>query len=375
MKTQLSNELIAIALGTPGPKGTRGLPLLIWGDPGSAKTTLIEQAVEALDEPCITLTPQHDETTYGIVPFVSADYVSTPAHQWTQQFRDRGVVILDDLTSHAGPVQAAQLRLVTHRETGSARLGANVAVIAIANQCAQAANGRPLSDAMANRFIHVPVEMPWASVAQYLLDAGEDSKGGAVAGNLRGLIDKIQFSWDHAYAIERRRMAAFIVARGPAMDASDERDDIDATIRASARSVELCTRAITAARLVGAESLIPALIGGSIGRGHAHAYIEYAAKQDLPTDDAILTTWEPQYGRADVAFVVLGRLVALLEAHPGAAKVARYWHLVERCTSVAANGGAQIPPDVIVPSAKKMAKLGHLPPYGTPSRVLREVIL
>ena len=370
VKVQLNDELIAIALGSPGPKGLRGLPVLFWGDPGSAKTTILESAVAELGDPCITLTPQHDETTYGIVPFVDAEHVRTPAHEWTKQFASRGVVILDDLTSHSGPVHAAQLRLITHRETGSAKLGQDVAVVGIANMCSQASNGRPLSAAMANRFIHLVTDLPWTSVAQYLLDMGV-----AKSDRLRALIARIHFSWDRAFEIERRRMAGFVVARGSAMDAADENESFDATIKASSRSIELCVRAITAARLVEAEHLIPAFIGGSIGRGHAHAYVEYAAKQDLPSDEEIMTTWAPRYGQADVAFVVLGRLTSMIETAPATEIIARYWRLVEQITRSSSDGGAQISPDVVVPSAKRLAKLSHLPPYGVPSRILREVIL
>jgi len=372
---EINDALLAILLGTPGPKDCRGLPSILWGSPGSAKTTRLEKAAEELGEACVVLTPQHDETTYGIVPVYdrTTGLIRTPPHEWVEQLGESGVLVLDDLTSHDGAVHAAQLRLLTHRETGSAKLGRNVSVLGIANPIAQASNGHPLSHALASRCIHLQVTLPWAETAQYLLDMDQ-----AVFPRLRRLIHSIRDGWEQAFALERRRMAGFVTTRGPALDSEDVRDDIDCVIKASSRTIELCVRAVTAARIIQEEQLIPALVAGSIGRGHAGAYVEYSSQQNLPTDEQIINGWKPAYGQSDIVFLSLARLVNIIKSADAAAKhalVTRYWDLVALSVRPATEGGAQVPPDVIVPSAKACAKMGFYPPAGAPSKILREVVL
>jgi len=369
MKTRITEELLAIVLGTPGPLGTRGLPTILWGDPGMAKTRKIEAAAEALGLPCVTLTPQHDETTYGIVPVYDPEtkVVRTPPHEWTSGLMDRGVVILDDITSHSGPVHAAQLRLLTHREVGSAKLGAEVAIVGIANPVHQASSGRPLSQAIANRCVHVPVELPWTDVAQYLIAGPEKFS------RLADLMSRLSGdSWDRAHREECEAMAGYVASRGSAMSSPDERDDIDCTITASGRSVDLCARAVAAAFLVGAEDLIPALIAGSIGRAHAHAYTEYRKRRDIPTDEQVLAGWAPKKGQTDVVFVVLGRLARMIVDAPIAGRddLARHlWRVASNAIT-----DAQVPPDVVIPAAKQIARLGFYP-EGPCAKALRDVIL
>jgi predicted AAA+ superfamily ATPase len=46
---------LLIALQTPSPKGHRGIPVLVWGQPGVGKSSFIEQLARP-DYPVVTIT-------------------------------------------------------------------------------------------------------------------------------------------------------------------------------------------------------------------------------------------------------------------------------------------------------------------------------
>lgn len=367
---ELNAKLYAIILGTPGERGL-GVPTICWGPPGIAKTTSVETAARALNRRLVVLTPQHDEAQYGLVPVYdsSAGLIRTPPHEWVDQLcAEGGILALDDVTSQRSATHAAQLRLLTHREIGNRKLPSNVAIVAFANPVAEAADGRALSAATANRFMHVLVATKWTAAAQFLLGNKE------TMAELPRLIRKIDAEFDTAFALESSTMAGFLAVRGDAaLNAADTRDDIDCTIQATPRSSVMATRAVAAARIVDAPQLVPAIISGLMGRSHAAAYVEYASRVKVPqVSDVIEGRWSPSKGQADIVFLVLSRLAASVEKSEGDAKkaaIAAFWRVCREAET------CHVPNDIMVLPAKKVAKLGFMPPHGTVSRALAEVML
>src|SRR3990167_2013961 len=84
-----------------GPNGRLGLPILLWGDPGSGKTHNVARAVRRTTLPYYRLSPgERGEGQFGVVPVPGADgFLHYPAPDWASQLDDRngGVIFLDEI--------------------------------------------------------------------------------------------------------------------------------------------------------------------------------------------------------------------------------------------------------------------------------------
>ena len=305
MKTSLTPELLAIALGTPARR-TANVPFLFWSDPGFGKTSQIEDALQLAQWAYKTLSPDHDETVYGLVPVIDAEAkrLTTYPHVWTDALftAARSCIVLDDITGSTGPVHAAQLRLLTHLETAGLALPPTCAIVALANPSAAAANGRPLRESTASRFVHVRIERSATESAELALRGfrGDERP-------IHDLLTQIKNGFEAAYVRECELMSAYL-ATCPSLRAKDEVEELDVTLSVSDRSAEMATRIVAAARCIDAKDLIPVLLGGAIGRPHAVGYSAYSERRNIPTMQAVLQSeWRPSQGESDIAFVVLTR--------------------------------------------------------------------
>lgn len=158
----MKTEILKAALFTPLDKGRWGIPLLCWGEPGVAKTSVIEAVCNRFGMPCETLSPgERGEGVFGVVPVPDgkgADMIlHYPRPDWTARFdRDgRGVVFIDEATSTPPALQAPIMGLILARRVGGYVLQPGVRVLAAANPVEIAAGGFDLSAPVANRFGHI----------------------------------------------------------------------------------------------------------------------------------------------------------------------------------------------------------------------------
>ncbi|MFN4033681.1 MAG: ATP-binding protein, partial [Fimbriimonadales bacterium] len=111
-----ATELL-IALSTPSPKGYRGIPALVWGAPGTGKSTFVESLARE-DYPVVTVIASlHDPTDFNGLPVLHDGRVRFAPPEWAFIFETpkQGVLFLDELTTAPPTVQAALLRLVLER--------------------------------------------------------------------------------------------------------------------------------------------------------------------------------------------------------------------------------------------------------------------
>jgi hypothetical protein len=138
-----------------------GVPVILWGEPGTAKSSIIESASRSLARHCETVIASlREPADFGGLPVVTDAGVRFAAPAWAKRLAgtDRGVLFLDEVNLAAPATQGALMRVVLDRVVGDERLGAGVSVVAAANPPECSAGGWDLSAPLANRFAHVAWE-------------------------------------------------------------------------------------------------------------------------------------------------------------------------------------------------------------------------
>lgn len=163
---------LLVALATPTPKGYWGVPVLVWGTPGTGKSTFIESLARPHFPVFTMIASLHEPTDFSGLPVLHEGRTHFVPPQWVDYFEDTaagagGVLFLDELTTAPPTVQAALLRLVLERKVGTYALPPTVRIAAAANPPELAASGWELSPPLANRFVHIQ----WDLASEVYLEA------------------------------------------------------------------------------------------------------------------------------------------------------------------------------------------------------------
>ena len=156
------------------------VPVLLWGAPGTGKTSAIRAMAEAMGLPCETVIASiREPSDFAGLPIVAGDSVRFAPPMWARRLADagHGLLFLDELSTAPPAVQAALLRVVLERAVGDLILPDQVAVVAAANPPEQAADGWDLSAPLANRLCHLTWHTDPRAVADGLAGRGTACQG------------------------------------------------------------------------------------------------------------------------------------------------------------------------------------------------------
>jgi MoxR-like ATPase len=134
------------------------VPVLLWGAPGTGKTSAIRAMAQIMGLPCETVIASiREPSDFAGLPIVVGDEVRFAPPAWARRLAEagHGLLFLDELSTAPPAVQAALLRVVLERAVGDLMLPDAVAVVAAANPPEQAADGWDLSAPLANRLCHL----------------------------------------------------------------------------------------------------------------------------------------------------------------------------------------------------------------------------
>lgn len=139
------------------------VPVILWGQPGAAKTVLLESIGKA--------SGYHVETVIGSVreasdflglPIESGGEVSYAPPAWAKRLAgaEKGLGFFDELSVCSPSVMRAMLRILQEREVGELRLPATVALVAAANPPSPTNGADYLPGPVANRLMHLKWQPP-----------------------------------------------------------------------------------------------------------------------------------------------------------------------------------------------------------------------
>lgn len=305
-------------------------PVLLLGEPGTGKTTVVRQLAEAAGLPCTTIIASiREPSDFSGLPVLRDDGVVLEAPAWAKALADArdAVLFFDEITTTPPAVQAALLRVVLERSVGELYLGPGVAVVAAANPAEIAAGGWDLAPPLANRFVHLawPIDVD-AVVAGFTSGRftlpGLRAKGATAlqVGAQKALVGSY-LSRDRHRVLERPddpraasgpwpsprtwEMAAGLLAQGLAMDLPEE-------VRFG-------------------------LVAGCVGAGAAASLFAWLAEGDLPDPEEVLSGPSSFVlpDRGDRALAALSSVVSAVSARPTPERWEACGHVLQ---AVAAKG-------------------------------------
>ncbi|MFE3624642.1 AAA family ATPase [Streptomyces sp. NPDC059159] len=333
----------SIALEALGVAVSAGVPVVLWGSPGTGKTSAVVALAEALGWPAeVVVGSIREPSDFAGLPVVEAGKVSLAAPAWARRLADagHGLLFLDELTTAPPAVQAAMLRIVLERVVGDIALPRQVRVVAAANPPGEAADGWDLAPPLANRLVHL----------DWVVDAKQVAQGMAAGFPQPSFLLPDEPVGESFRAVAKTSVAGFLQARPELVL------QVPTGVTAASRgwpsprsweSVAILLGACQAAKA--SPEVLEALVVGAVGEGPGIEFLSWLADSDLPDPEAVLEAPDEFAlpSRSDRAFAVLTAVVALAVARGDEASWSAAWIVVGKAAETA--------PDVAALVARKLA--------------------
>lgn len=330
-------------LAALGVAASAGVPVLLWGPPGTGKTSAVRALAAAAGWPCeVVIASIREPSDFAGLPVVSGGVVEFAPPRWATRLpaQGRSVVFFDEISTAPPAVQAALLRVVLERVVGDLSLPAEVSVLAAANPPEQAADGWDLSAPLANRFCH----LEWAFDPRAVVD-------GFIGGWPVSVPPELPDDWEAAVAAARGWIAGFLAVR-PALTLAVP-DDLATAGKAwpSPRTWDMAARLLTAARSGGVPAAVESvLVRGCVGTGAGIEFLTWLIEADLPDPEAVLADPDSFVlpARGDRAYAALASVAAAVAARPEQGRWEQGWRVFGRAAATA--------PDVAAAAARTLAR-------------------
>jgi MoxR-like ATPase len=304
MSEIFSNEVALEALSVAV---SARVPVLLWGSPGTGKTSAVVALGKQADWPVeVVIGSIREPSDFAGLPVVTDGGVRLSPPAWATRLVDHGhgLLFLDELTTAPPAVQAAMLRIVLERVVGDLALPDDVRIVAAANPPQEAADGWELAPPLANRLVHIDWPVDGKAIAR-----------GLAVGFPKGRIAPLDHLRDSAEWVKARAtVAAFLEVRPPLVLQLPKSAADAGRGWPSPRSWEAVATLLAACETLGAtDDARAALVEGAVGDGAALEFLAWLDNLDLPDPEEVLADPDsfvlPE--RSDRAFAVLTAVAAV----------------------------------------------------------------
>lgn len=154
------------------------IPTFLWGAPGIGKSSIIKQIANEMGVECIDLRLSlMDPTDLKGIPFYEKEKHSA---LWAPPSflprEGRGILFLDELNSAAPAVQASAYQLILDRRVGEYLLPEGWAIVAAGNREGDRGVVYRLPSPLANRFVHIEMEVNSEDWRMWAITRGIDER-------------------------------------------------------------------------------------------------------------------------------------------------------------------------------------------------------
>jgi hypothetical protein len=284
-----------------------GLPVIIKGMPGEAKTAFINAIAEATKRHLETVIASIREASeIGGLPIDRPEGIVLHPPAWAVRLKNAiqgGILFLDEITCVMPSVQAALLRVILEKVVGDLALPKDTWMIAAANPPDIAANGWELSPPMANRFVHLDWELStdvWIS--------------GMMSGFSAPQQKKLPANWREGIPQARALIATFIKMKPTSLRNLPKSESDRSGPWPSPRSWDMAAT-IYAAFEAAQEDPIQG-VEACVGTAAARELASFLKNMDLPDPEELLAHPESIKwpDRDDIAFVMLASMTSAVLA-------------------------------------------------------------
>lgn len=308
------NTILAVAYAS-------NVPLLLWGPPGVGKTARVEAFGASNGIPTETLIASIREPADFAgypVPSNGALTLLPPDYAFRLAKHREGVLFIDELTTAPPAVQAACLRVINAGWVGDLRLPKGIRRWAAANPPDMAADGNVLAAPLANRFMHVNVDLTAA-----------EWTSGAMNGWAPMAYAPPPIGWEAGLPSAMASVAGFIQRRPGLLRMLPKDDAARGGAWASPRSWDMAARVLAVCDAYKAGDEVMALcLAGCVGEGPALELLAWRRDADLPDPETLLAKGQwtvPVDGSK--AFAIMASITAAVVSNPTTARWATAWDL------------------------------------------------
>lgn len=302
------------------------VPVLLIGEPGVAKTALVEALFDELCDSWETrIASLSEPVDFGGFPVPKEDRVALMPAAWLKRLADetgRSGLFLDEFSNAPPATRAAALRGILDRTWGDVNIP-NLATVAAMNPAEMAESGYALSAPLANRFVHINWSMEAGWWAEQML-AGFPAPANSVV--------KVPKNWKETHLAEARTLVAAYAQRfgTAAMQAVPKAREQQSGPWPSFRSWTVVTELLAACNAAGvgitrdasgnghSNDILAILVAGAVGEGAARQFLTYIESLDLPDPEEILK--DPMKltfpkDRGDKAFATIMSIMSIVAAN------------------------------------------------------------
>lgn len=343
MGASISGNVAPPALPALAVCVSAGVPAVLWGEPGTGKTSTIRALASELALPCETVIASiREPTDFSGLPIVSGNGVEFAPPKWARRLAEAesGILFLDEISTSPPAVQSALLRVVLERVVGDLALPADIRIVAAGNPAGSSGDNWYLTPALANRFCHLDWRMPVAVFAAGFRDGWPKPQAPRLPDN-----------WEVGIQRHRASIATFSQLRPSLLLARPNDPSRAGRGWPSPRSWDILARLLAAADSIGASAELGlTLARGAVGDGAGVEYMVWQERPDLPDPESLLSAPETAttIDRLDLLHVLLEAVVAAVADHPTAERWLAGWAVLG-----AAAGHA---PDVAAVAARTLAQ-------------------